>query len=63
MEAKLQSCNKYRLLHGIVHIIICSFVVQYSMRSRLTFVFRLNHKQTLKMTMKLLLDNNKTLGI
>jgi len=30
------------------------------MRSRLTFIFRLNHKQTLIMTMKLLLDNTKT---
>jgi hypothetical protein len=26
----------------------------------LTFVFRLNHKQTLKMTIKMLVDNNKT---
>jgi hypothetical protein len=28
---------------------------------RLTFVFPLNHKQMLKMTMKLLVNNNKTL--
>ena len=39
---------------------IRSFVVHKPMRLRLTFVFRLNHKQTLTMMMKLLVDNNQT---
>jgi hypothetical protein len=37
-----------------------SFVVREPMRLRFTFVFRLNHKQKLKMTMKLLVDNSET---
>ena len=39
---------------------IRSFVAQQPMRLRLTFDFRLNRKQTLKMTIQLLVDNNKT---
>ena len=52
--------NRWGKTGRLLSYIFFSFVVQWPMRSRLTFVFRLNHKQTLKMTTKLLLDNNKT---
>jgi hypothetical protein len=44
-----------RLLSGFINL-----KKKWPMGLRLIFVFRLNHKQMLKMTMKLLIDNNKT---
>jgi hypothetical protein len=52
--------NRWEKTGCLLSYQIRSFFVQKPMGLRLTFAFRLNHKQTLKMMMKLLVDNNKT---